>query len=361
MQKAELIKSYAREKLVLPELLTLAITAECNLQCAHCWVDASPAASAARVPKMETLRLIEEFATLGGAAIRFTGGEPLLHPDWLELLQKAGKCDLQVLLQTNGMLFGARPLQAMQRLELADLQIQISFDGSRAATHDLVRGAGAFEQTLLGVQRLIDSGFGKNLTLFFTEMRHNLHELPDLLGMADRLGIGSVSSGSLVLCGRAGEELVEPPEPEQYLPLLQRFHEDAQFRQLYEKLGCIAAFEWCDSETSRQGCDFARTPYLSAQGQLYPCLLCHAEAYAVSAVYSKGLSAALQEGLPLWSSLQVISRQRSETIPECQACAFHQSCAGGCMGRAHGSFGDFLVAEDRCQQKKTVLQWKKNN
>lgn len=362
MALADIKGQFERENLFLPEVLTLSITEECNLRCAHCWVNAGPSSSAAWMPKLVVQKVIEEFAALGGAAVRLTGGEPLLHPDWFELLKKAGTYGLKVFLQTNGMLFRNQDLQALQALELEELNIQISFDGATAATHDLVRGGGAFAQALAGVTNLIDYGFGPKISLFFTEMRHNLHELADLLQLADRLGIGSVSSGSLVVCGRAGEVgLIAPPAPDQYLPLLRRYAEDVQFRQLYNKLGCVAALEWCGSKRARRGCRFVNSPYLAARGVLYPCLLCHADEYSVADVYDKGLSAALLEGIPLWSSLQQVSQRRVLSIPECQDCPFLQSCAGGCMGRAWGSFGDFLVAEDRCQQKRTVMHWKKNN
>lgn len=357
------IKSrFKREGLFLPEVLTIAITEECNLHCAHCWVEAGPISSSSRVSKRDVQLMVEDFAALGGSAVRLTGGEPLLHPDWRELVKMIGAAGLKVFLQTNGMLFRDEDLEYLRELRLTELNIQVSFDGASAATHDLVRGEGAYRQALDGVRRFVAHGFGANVSLFFTEMRHNLHELPDLLLLASRLGVGSVSSGSLVICGRAGEaDIITPPDPEQYPPLLQRYAEDSQFQQLYTELGCVAALEWCGSKSVEPGCRFIRAPYLTAQGVLYPCLLCHADQYSVTGVFAKGLYSALSEGLPLWSSLQQISRRRAAAIPECRSCPFLQSCAGGCMGRAWGSFGDFLVAEDRCRQKQTVMRWKSNN
>ncbi|HEY5672462.1 MAG TPA: radical SAM protein [Malonomonas sp.] len=348
-----------RQNLTPPELLTVAITGQCNLHCAHCWVEAGPTSTAAQVSTQKLQRLIEDFAALDGAALRLTGGEPLLHPDWLELLAAGDAAGLKLLLQTNGMLFEDNNLRALQALELKDLSIQISLDGATAASHDRVRGAGAYEQTLLGIKRLSAAGFGQTLELFFTEMRHNLHELPELLLQAERLGIGSVSSGCLVACGRAGAaEGIAPPEPEQYLELLQRHADDQQFQRCYAKLGTIAALEWCADESAGQGCAFIKNPYLTAEGTLYPCLLCHADEYSVAEVFSKGWAAALIEGVPLWSKLQKVSRQRISAIESCQECALLKSCAAGCMGRAWGSFGDFMQAEDRCRQRQAVLLWR---
>ncbi|NOY12534.1 MAG: radical SAM protein [Deltaproteobacteria bacterium] len=362
MDPLNVIALLEQQGLCPPETLTIAITDACNLHCAHCWVAAGFTGPPARVATSAARHVIEAFAALGGTAVRLTGGEPLLHPDWLELVEIAAAAGLKVLLQTNGMLFGADNMQALQALDPADLTLQISLDGATAAAHDRVRGAGAYEQTLQGIRRLIASGFGPDVALFFTEMRHNLHELPALLRLAEQLGVGSVSSGSLVVCGRAREEqCIAPPDPEQYPLLLQRYAEDSQFRQRYARLGRIAALEWCGAEMSRPGCLFVKNPYLTATGRLYPCLLCHAADYSVAEVFAKGFTAALREGLPLWSSLQAISQRRPALIPECQACLLRKSCAGGCMGRAWESFGDFLAAEDRCQQRQAVLRWKEKS
>ena len=359
MYPLEIITKLEHAGLVPPETLTIAITGECNLRCAHCWVDAGLAASVAWLPIDTGQRLVEEFAGLGGTSVRVTGGEPLLHPDWFELLRIINAAGLKVLLQTNGMLFGDDNLQALQTLKLKQLNIQISLDGATAAVHDQVRGAGAYAQVLRGLRRLIGAGFGNNIALFFTEMHHNLHQLPDLLLLAEQLGVGVVSSGSLVNCGQAkGNEDIAPPDPEQYQFLLARYAEDHTFLQLYDIIGNTAALEWCGLDRSPPGCSFIRNPYLTATGILYPCLLCHAAAYSVAGVFEKGLADVLLEGIPLWAALQKISRQRVGSMADCQQCALLKSCAGGCMGRAWGSFGEFLVAEDRCQQRKAVWRYK---
>lgn len=359
MDALALIALLKKHGLQPPKTLTVAITGACNLHCAHCWVDAGCSASASWVPTQSILSRVEEFAVLGGTAVRLTGGEPLLHPDWHELLRFAAATGLKPLLQTNGMLFDDDNLCALQALKLVDLRIQISLDGATVASHDLVRGAGAYVQVLQALRRLCRYGFGPALELCFTEMRHNLHELPDVLLLAEQLGVASVSSGCLVACGRASADpRIAPASPEQYLSLLQRHAADAQFRRRYEQLGHIAALEWCTDNATRQGCTFSKNPYLSAQGVLYPCLLCHADPYSVTGVFEKGLFAALIEGVPLWSALQQLSQQRIAMIEACQVCALLQSCAGGCMGRVWGSFGEFMRVEDRCQQRQAVMRWK---
>jgi radical SAM protein with 4Fe4S-binding SPASM domain len=342
-----------------PETLTFSLLDCCNLRCSHCWLESGPSLNKAGAPPLVAKGVIEDYAALGGAAIRFTGGEPLLHSDWLELLGFAGATGLKVLLQSNGTLFDDDSVANLRGLGLHALQIQISLDGATAAVHDRVRGAGSFRKTVAAIRRLVAQGFGRDVAIFFTEMQHNLHELPELFQLAEQLGVGSVSSGSLVVRGRADREgAVVPPAPQQYEILLERYAEDSQFRRRYDRCGNIAALEWSNQGAAGHGCHFILNPYLSSRGDLFPCLLCHADNYAVAGVFDKGLAAALVEGLPLWARLQKLSCERPFLLAECQSCPFFKSCAGGCMGRAWESFASFVVPDDRCQQRKTVLSWK---
>lgn len=340
-----------------PRTLTIAITGACNLNCSHCWVGAGETKSARHVPSRTVLRLLGEFAALGGEGVRLTGGEPLCHPDWLGLLRFAVTSGFgSVALQTNGMLFDDDSVAALQEVDFPGFGIQISFDGATTETHDLVRGAGAFDSLLQGVRRLVRAGLGPRICIFFTEMRHNLEEIPALLELAEQLGVASVATGTLVLCGRATEESpVAVPEPAQYLRLLERYHADPEFRRLYEKLGKVAALEWrCGDAPREESCTFVENPYLTAEGRLYPCVLCHADPYSVTGIFDKSLSAALAEGAPLWSKLLQASQCRSEEIVQCRACSERLTCAGGCLGRAWGRFVDVMAVDDRCELRRAV-------
>jgi radical SAM protein with 4Fe4S-binding SPASM domain len=298
---------------------------------------------------------------LGGEGVRITGGEPLSHPGWLDLLRFACETGFRtVAIQTNAILIRDEHVAALKDLKCPGLSLQISLDGACAQTHDMVRGKDAFKKALEGIHRLTDGGLAPRIAIFFTEMRHNLEEIPALLELADSLGIGSVATGSLVLCGRAAKEsLLAPPDPDQYMRLLKRYETDPRFRVLYEKIGTTAPLEWQKGDAPRtECCTFVENPYLTPGGRLYPCVLCHADGFAVNGVFDKGLAAAFTEGAPLWSSLLRTSHSRAGSIEECRECPGLSDCAGGCMGRAWGSCGDFLAADDRCELRRAIYQRK---
>ena len=357
MTPSETREALLKEGLRPPRTLTLAITGACNLACSHCWVRAGASTSAGHVHEHALHRLIADFAALDGEGIRITGGEPLCHPGWLELLRLSRSLGLAtVALQTNAMLFRGEHLAALRELDFPGLSIQVSLDGATAPSHDLVRGEGAFREALAGIRLLAGAGLGQRITLLFTEMRHNLAEFPELLELAADLGLAAVAGGTLVRGGRAAEgEVVAPPDPGQYGNLLRRYDTDERFRELYGKMGTMAVLEWRTGGAERtECCTFVENPYLTSGGLLYPCLLCHTDEYAVSGVYDKSLADAFAEGARLWSSLLRISRSRADAIPECQDCPVKAACAGGCMGRAEGSCGDLMAADDRCGVRRSI-------
>ena len=170
------------------------------------------------------------------------------------------------------------------------------------------------------------------------------------------MGLAAVVSGTLVRGGRAAEgDVLAPPDSAHYAQLLRRYDTEARFRELYGKMGTMAALEWRTAGSERtECCTFVENPYLTPEGLLYPCLLCHTDEYAVSGVFEKSLADVFVEGARLWPSLLRISHSRAAELPECRDCPGRSICAGGCMGRAWGSCGDLMAPDDRCGVRRSI-------
>jgi len=133
----------------------------CNLACTHCFVSCGP--GDLRHPLMsrgEVRDRVAEALALGLKEIYFTGGEPFMHPEMLEILADTlPRVPCAVL--TNGTLFTQRRLETLRALSDASrcaLEIRVSLDGYRAEDHDRFRGEGSFARTLDGLRRLSDHG-----------------------------------------------------------------------------------------------------------------------------------------------------------------------------------------------------------
>lgn len=345
-----------------PAHLTLMITDSCNLRCHHCLLDCSPDPGARHVPKEALIEIITGFARLGGTRLMITGGEPLLHPDWVEILSFACRREefAEVCLQTNATLLSEAEVDALARLADGRLFLQVSLEGPTAETNDAVRGVGSFDRIVDGLHRLVEAGLGRNTRLAFTEMRHNIDDLPKMFAFVEVMGIGKLVTGTIVSGGRAARDnVLAMATPAQYQRLLDRYRSDAQFRDRYRERGNVSAIEWYEwkSNPTEHTCSCIETPFISAAGRMYPCVMLLCDEYSVENVHRLGLEEAISSGLSLWSILQEIHRQRRAGLEPCDECPGKSHCKGGCMGRAYAAHGDFMSPEDRCEQRQAVYSY----
>ena len=342
-----------------PETLTLMITRGCNLNCPHCLLECRQVDQTLPVPADRIKRIISDFTGIGGKALCLTGGEPLTHPDWLEILQfSLGQHDFhEVCMQTNATLIGEHHIRDLLSLPLEKLVLQVSLDGAKPETNDRIRGKGRYESARNALRMLSEAGLGKRTRIAFTEMRHNFDELSDVLHLAYDLGLRDVVSGTLVKGGRSlGSDWIILPQASQLIALIERYRKDQLFRDIYEKMGNIAAIEWFKGRDSSgdQTCTCIRNLFINAEGKVYPCIMYLNDSLSVGNVHERSLETVLTEALPEWAELPVISRHRTATLTACKGCPGLLHCAGGCMGRAHAVNRDPMTVEDRCELRRAV-------
>jgi radical SAM protein with 4Fe4S-binding SPASM domain len=360
--KNRLLESVARAGLKPPRVLTLMITNNCNLGCRHCWPESLSHGSMSSVPVETLKRLITDFCALGVQEICLTGGEPLTHSEWREVLRFAClQKDLErVRLQTNGTLLTQRDVKYLSSMDKKKLLIQVSLEGDTNRIHDHMRGKGSFQKALRGLKYLTEAGLGSQTVVAFTETEYNFDRIPLLLQYLDRVGIGRFVSGTLVQAGRAKDHSdLAPPTPEQYKSLLHLYHRDEIFRNRYHKMANIACLEWWlgKADSLSEDCACFEFPYVTADGALYPCIMLPVENLAVGNAHEEPVAQLLMKAVSRWSGLPALRQRRSALLVSCETCPGHRHCAGGCMGRAYAGTGDFMKVEDRCLLRKAVYAW----
>ena len=354
-------KAITRIGLILPAELYLMITDGCNLTCRHCWPRAKHVAEAVSICLTDFQSLLENFTGLGIHTLTLTGGEPLTHPDCLSMLaHTAGQAGInQVWLQTNGTLLTPDCVAQLNTLSRDKIHVQVSLDGAHPATHDRLRGAGRFKQTMDGVRRLTRIGWGPNIRLAFTETASSMDDLPDLLNLADELGVGQVVSGCLVKKGRAGNDTdLKLPRLDQYDALLTRYHHDQAFREQYHRLANFSAIEWFNGKAYPLGnqCQCMCMPYVTATGDLYPCNMLPVKRWRIADIFNRPFGEVIDELLMRWRDIPDVYRKRRE-IPSCRSCIGGEHCGGGCLGRAMDVESGCNLPEDRCALRKAVYRY----
>jgi MoaA/NifB/PqqE/SkfB family radical SAM enzyme len=140
------------------DVLWLQVTGTvCNIACRHCFISCGPKNdSHPFMTREHVLGLLDEAEGLGVKEYYFTGGEPFLHPDILELCEATlAQGPLSILtnaLKIDGALAGALGRLAAQSEYSLDLRV--SLDGTTPEENDPVRGRGTFAGILEGARRL---------------------------------------------------------------------------------------------------------------------------------------------------------------------------------------------------------------
>ena len=186
-------------------------TRACNLRCRHCYAGAMGEDARLRTQDemsgAEARRMIDDLAAFGCPVLLFSGGEPCLRPDLVELMAYAKAKGMRVVLSTNGTLI--TPELAARFAEVGLSYVGVSIDGLKA-THDSFRGvAGAFDAALAGIRNAKAAGLRVGLRM--TIGKGNVGEIPSVFELMKRERVDRACFYHLVYAGRGsalvGEDL----------------------------------------------------------------------------------------------------------------------------------------------------------
>jgi MoaA/NifB/PqqE/SkfB family radical SAM enzyme len=204
------------------------ITDRCDLACSHCLRAVVPphAPQARDLPLALVQRLIGEGRALGMTDVGFTGGEPMLHPDFLGIVDAAVDAGMVYRFLTNGLglpEFIGRWMARPKRRNLLR-QVCVSLDGATEPTHERIRGRGTFRRTLAGIATL--RALGIPFTILATITRTNRHEIDQMGLLAHHLGAEQLCFSHFLPNGRlhATEDLD--------LPTLERHEAERMVKRL---------------------------------------------------------------------------------------------------------------------------------
>ena len=151
---------------------------DCNLSCSYCVAESFVGAERNGLTLPQVCRLIDEAVALGMRELFLTGGEPFILHDIFAMLHY-GLERMHVTVLSNGILLKGKRLGQLEALSHQErLTVQISLDGSNAATHDVYRGAGSWQKAIDAIIRLKAAGF--HVRLGTTETPENKQDLSEM-------------------------------------------------------------------------------------------------------------------------------------------------------------------------------------
>jgi pseudo-rSAM protein/SPASM domain protein len=337
-------------------------TKQCNLACEHCYAAAQYERAPGELSTAEGKALLDDLADFGVPVVLFSGGEPLMRDDLVELVDYATDQGLRAVLSTNGTLLTRERAQ-----ELVDAGLSyagVSVDGRRE-TNDAFRGQeGAFDAAVRGMEACLDVGLKTGLRYTITDPT-----APDMEGVVDLLtdvGVDRFCFYHLDYGGRGVPDADLTPERrreavERLCDLTREYHDrgeeietllvgnyaDAAFLVEYtrDRLGGERA-ERVRRYLEVNGGDPAgeRVADVDYQGNVHPTQFW--QGYSLGNVRDRPFG-------DLWSDddnpLLAALRDRPDNLSgACTDCQYADLCRGGSRLRALAVEGDLFATDPQC-------------
>ena len=365
-----------------PFLVLVELTRACELACRHCRAEAKRERDPDELTTTEIAAILDDLGSLGSPRpiVVFTGGDPLMRPDLIELVRHGVDAQLAVAVAPAGTPH-ATPAVLGELRRAGVSTVSFSLDGARASTHDSFRlTQGSFNWTVAACTAARRAGLRVQLNTTVTE--ETAHELPEVLDLARRLGVGLWSVFFLVPMGRGKalrplsaegiEDVLEflfeaaaviplkTTEAPQYRRIVLRHgsgaptgtaERGALYAELHDRLGGlgIPLRVRADGITAASGAGHRRPPLVVGDGQ------------GVVFISSRGdvqpsgflpLVAGNVRDRPLAEIYADSELFRSLRDPEqlrgrCGRCEYRDSC-GGSRARAFAANGDPLAEDPGC-------------
>ena len=164
----------------------LSLTGKCNFNCRHCFNAADNAPLMSEWDYETYLHFLDECRDCGVHAFFITGGEPMLHPRFMDMMRAIHERGMYVFrLNTNGAFLTEAVLDEMKSFGCIP-EMWLSFDG--IGWHDWMRGRkGAEEQALSSIRLCIEKGIPTGVHV--NAHRGNKEVIPDTIRMLDDMGV----------------------------------------------------------------------------------------------------------------------------------------------------------------------------
>ena len=326
------------------------ITGQCNLKCRHCFMSA-PGGKHGSPTHEQLMATMEQFAECGISQVGITGGEPLIRPDFLEIVKELTEREIGInCIYTNGWLVNEELLDAIEAIGIKP-SFQLSFDG--VGQHDFLRGIEGCEERTLAALRLLQKR-GYRISVSTCLHKGNIHTIRETVKRMASLGVGSMKMGATMVLGNwADPELrklsLTPAEEleafENYIP--EFFEDGAPLSIMLSGTFCYHKSDEVWSFNSYRPCpakwedkvlsclSIKNTFYVGADGMVAPCMgMCDC-GYAKNfpCLYTTPLREILGDS-HFMDLCSTTVKQVRDGNDKCRKCQYIDRCTGGCRNSA---------------------------
>jgi len=190
------INPVSQDSWAAPARMDLALTYRCNLDCSHCYTGGPR--EMVELPTSKWVSVLETLWRIGVPQVVFTGGEPTLRDDLLELISEADEF-------VTGLVTNGTYLEEMAApLKEASLDyVQVTLESYDPRIHNNMVGdsdATALPRTVSGVKKALDIGL--DVVTNTTLTSKNAKGFKNLIRFGKDLGLSSMACNTLICSGR---------------------------------------------------------------------------------------------------------------------------------------------------------------
>ena len=318
---ADGLVSQLKRGLDAPICLTWELTYACNLQCIHC-LSSSGQRDPRELTTGQAKGVIDELRDLQVFYINIGGGEPMIRRDFFDIVDYSISNSIGVKFSTNGAYIDADNARRLAAMDYLD--IQISLDGTNAATNDAVRGVGSFDTAVAAMDNLARANFGP-FKISVVVTRHNVAQLDEFKALADSYG-AQLRITRLRPAGRGADTWHElHPTAEQQIDIyrwLLAHGENVLTGDSFFHLNALG-----EPLPGLNLCGAGRVVCLiDPVGDVYACpFVLHDEFRAGNVLDAGGFT-------KVWRQSELFTSLREpESAGACSSCGSYDACQGGCM------------------------------
>jgi radical SAM protein with 4Fe4S-binding SPASM domain len=316
-----------------PFFLGWELTLACNLKCKHC----GSSASSKRPQELtleESLAICDQFPDLLVQEVDFTGGEPLLNENWIEVASYLNKFGIISKILTNGLILNDDLISQMEDVNIAG--IGISLDGLEN-THDMIRGyPGQFKKIMAGIELILKSKIP--LTIITTVNALNINEVSEIYTQLRTIGVLNWRVQPIFSLGRVRDNSDLILTEQDYLTL-------GKFVQNLEAEVSVNGFKLLPSDSFGYFTDYDNRdpPWRGCPAGLYSCgITSDGKIKGCLSLPDKYIEGDLRKNdlWDIWNGADAFEYTRkfsSEKLgPNCRNCEKASDCQGGCSAMSIG-------------------------
>lgn len=328
---------------------SIRLTKRCNLRCKHCYANGGENCGK-ELSLNEVKSILDQLSKLSVSEVFFTGGEPFIRKDIVDILEYANKLKLNILISSNGHFITPDIVSRISNIDFK--MFQISIDGAKDS-HIRNRGERSWIDAENAISRIVSGGISN--TTIGSVILKDVSDYAHIIKYCAEKGVSWFALMLLIEAGRAkdmsgpaGKELRDILEPlfENYDSISRSVEfspnttlppalvpQKMREQNVHHKFAC---------------CSFPYILGIEANGDVAPCdgFFAFPE-MIVGNIYEQSL-------LEIWENSPILQDIRRITFHDlkgvCSKCKYVEYCGGGCRASAYNKYHDLTMPDPACQQ-----------